>query len=223
MRKRRGAAHRAGAVGRGCVSSCCVPGRQRRAPARRLDRGARRVRRCAARAESRKRSKDSVSPRGGSTSPMSSSTRANAPTGCTSNATTRGAARVAVWLAWDYWAFRGEDAVANGWLQRARRLLDGQPALRERAWLELREGSLRSARGGRSRSRARAWRREGLRIARAAGSDRSRDAGPRRAGARARDVGRGRRRHARARRGERRGRCRRDEAISSRSACRAAT
>jgi hypothetical protein len=37
------------------------------------------------------------------------------------------AARVAVWLAWDYWAFRGESAVANGWLQRARRLLDGQP------------------------------------------------------------------------------------------------
>ena len=31
------------------------------------------------------------------------------------------AARVAVWLAWDYWAFRGESAVANGWLQRARR------------------------------------------------------------------------------------------------------
>ena len=32
-----------------------------------------------------------------------------------------GAARVAVWLAWDCWAFRGESAVANGWLQRARR------------------------------------------------------------------------------------------------------
>src|SRR6476660_7012720 len=29
------------------------------------------------------------------------------------------ASRVAVWLAWDYWAFRGESAVANGWLQRA--------------------------------------------------------------------------------------------------------
>lgn len=53
-----------------------------------------------------------------------------------------GAARVAVWLAWDYWAFRGEHAVANGWLQRARRLLDGQPDSPERAWLELREGAL---------------------------------------------------------------------------------
>jgi DNA-binding NarL/FixJ family response regulator len=52
------------------------------------------------------------------------------------------AARIAVWLAWDYWAFRGEGAVANGWLGRARRLLKGQPACRERAWLEIREGSL---------------------------------------------------------------------------------
>ena len=52
------------------------------------------------------------------------------------------AARVAVWLAWDYWAFRGESAVANGWLQRARRLLDGLPPCSERAWLEVREGAL---------------------------------------------------------------------------------
>ena len=52
------------------------------------------------------------------------------------------AARIAVWLAWDYWAFRGEGAVANGWLRRARRLLKGQPASWERAWLEIREGSL---------------------------------------------------------------------------------
>jgi DNA-binding NarL/FixJ family response regulator len=53
-----------------------------------------------------------------------------------------GAARVAVWLAWDCWAFRGEHAVANGWLQRARRLLDGIDACPERAWLECREGAL---------------------------------------------------------------------------------
>src|SRR6201996_298596 len=52
------------------------------------------------------------------------------------------AARVAVWLAWDYWAFRGESAVANGWLRRARRLLDGLPPCPERAWLEAREGAL---------------------------------------------------------------------------------
>jgi DNA-binding NarL/FixJ family response regulator len=53
----------------------------------------------------------------------------------------RGAARVAVWLGWDYWAFRGEPAVANGWLQRARRLLEDQPPCAERAWLDVREGS----------------------------------------------------------------------------------
>lgn len=52
------------------------------------------------------------------------------------------AARIAVWLAWDYWAFRGENAVANRWLQRARHLLEEQPACSERAWLEVREGSL---------------------------------------------------------------------------------
>jgi DNA-binding NarL/FixJ family response regulator len=54
----------------------------------------------------------------------------------------RDASRVAVWLAWDCWAFRGENAVANGWLQRARRLLDGQPDTAELAWLESREGAL---------------------------------------------------------------------------------
>ena len=53
-----------------------------------------------------------------------------------------GAARVAVWMGWDYWAFRGEDAVASGWLQRARRLLEGQGQVPELAWLELREGAL---------------------------------------------------------------------------------
>ena len=52
------------------------------------------------------------------------------------------AARVAVWLAWDSWAFRGEHAVANGWLQRARRLLENHPACAERAWLEVRESAL---------------------------------------------------------------------------------
>jgi hypothetical protein len=36
-----------------------------------------------------------------------------------------GAARMAIWLAWDYLAFRGEPVVARGWLQRAHRLLDG--------------------------------------------------------------------------------------------------
>jgi len=54
----------------------------------------------------------------------------------------RAAARVATWLAWDCWAFRGENAIASGWLQRARRLLDDHPDSVERAWLECREGAL---------------------------------------------------------------------------------
>jgi len=53
-----------------------------------------------------------------------------------------GAARLAVWLAWDYWAFHGEHAVANGWLQRARRHLADAAPCPEHAWLESREGAL---------------------------------------------------------------------------------
>jgi DNA-binding NarL/FixJ family response regulator len=50
------------------------------------------------------------------------------------------AARVAVWLAWDSSAFRGEEAIAAGWLQRARRLLEDLPSGPEHAWLSLRSG-----------------------------------------------------------------------------------
>jgi ATP/maltotriose-dependent transcriptional regulator MalT len=45
------------------------------------------------------------------------------------------AARLAVWIAWDSAAFRGEEGVASGWLQRARRLLEGQPDSAEHAFL----------------------------------------------------------------------------------------
>jgi LuxR family maltose regulon positive regulatory protein len=79
------------------------------------------------------------------------------------------AARIAVWLGWDYWAFRGENAVASGWLQRARRLLDGQPACSERAWLEVREGSLCLLEEA-DPERARALAAEGIRIAREVGN-----------------------------------------------------
>jgi DNA-binding NarL/FixJ family response regulator len=74
------------------------------------------------------------------------------------------AARVAIWLAWDYWAFRGESAVANGWMRRARRLLDGLPPCSERAWLEAREGSLCLFEEG-DPVRALALAKEGIRIA----------------------------------------------------------
>jgi hypothetical protein len=74
-----------------------------------------------------------------------------------------------VWLAWDCWAFRGENAVANGWLQRARRLLEGQPASAERAWLEVREGSLCLLVEG-DPERAHAMAAEGIRLAKEAGN-----------------------------------------------------
>ena len=51
------------------------------------------------------------------------------------------AARVAGFLAWDYGAMRGANAVANGWLQRARRLTEELPPAAERAWLPLIEAS----------------------------------------------------------------------------------
>ena len=76
------------------------------------------------------------------------------------------AARLAVWLAWDAWAFRGEHAVSNGWLQRARSLLAGLPACPEQAWLEIREGSLCLMEDG-DPDRAHTLAGEGIRIARA--------------------------------------------------------
>jgi DNA-binding CsgD family transcriptional regulator len=51
------------------------------------------------------------------------------------------AARVAIALAWDYRAVRGERAVADGWLARARRLLETGGPTPERGWLALREAS----------------------------------------------------------------------------------
>jgi ATP/maltotriose-dependent transcriptional regulator MalT len=51
------------------------------------------------------------------------------------------AARVASFLAWDYGAMRGVNAVANGWLQRARRLVGEVEPSAEHAWLPLIEAS----------------------------------------------------------------------------------
>ena len=51
------------------------------------------------------------------------------------------AARVAGLLAWDSGAMRGVNAVANGWLQRARRLVEDLESSAEHAWLPLIEAS----------------------------------------------------------------------------------
>lgn len=54
----------------------------------------------------------------------------------------RGAARMAIWLAADYLDFRGEAAVANGWRERARRLLNTLDETPEHGWFALLEGAL---------------------------------------------------------------------------------
>src|SRR2546426_8875604 len=79
------------------------------------------------------------------------------------------AARLAIWLGWDCWAFRGETAVANGWLQRARRLLDTHPDVPERAWLDLREGAFALFDDG-DPDRAHRHAAEAIRVGRALGS-----------------------------------------------------
>jgi DNA-binding NarL/FixJ family response regulator len=79
------------------------------------------------------------------------------------------AARIAVNLAWDCWAFRGEPAVASGWLQRARRQLEEFPNSSERAWLDIREGSLALFEDG-DPDRAHVLATEGIRAAKAAGN-----------------------------------------------------
>jgi DNA-binding NarL/FixJ family response regulator len=47
----------------------------------------------------------------------------------------RGAARVAIQLALYHDAYRGESAIASGWFERARRLLETVPAAADHAWL----------------------------------------------------------------------------------------
>ena len=54
----------------------------------------------------------------------------------------RGAARIAIWLAADSIVFRCDDAVANGWLRRAARLLDGLELSPEHGLLAAQEGQI---------------------------------------------------------------------------------
>ena len=52
------------------------------------------------------------------------------------------AARIAAWLAADSLLFRGEPAVANGWLQRAHSLIDGLEPGVDHGWLAIHEGHI---------------------------------------------------------------------------------
>jgi LuxR family maltose regulon positive regulatory protein len=60
---------------------------------------------------------------------------------------TRAAARVALWQVWDNLAFRGDFAVASGWLERARRLLASDQQSAEYGWLLIRQGDVALFRG----------------------------------------------------------------------------
>ena len=60
------------------------------------------------------------------------------------------AARVTGLLAWDSGAMRGVNAVANGWLQRARRLVEDLEPWAEHAWLPLIEASFHLDTGARA-------------------------------------------------------------------------
>lgn len=50
------------------------------------------------------------------------------------------AARVATWIAADHVDFRGQHAIANGWMRRARRLLEGLEPAPEHGWLAAHQG-----------------------------------------------------------------------------------
>src|SRR5436309_10550050 len=52
------------------------------------------------------------------------------------------AARIAAWLAAESLLFRGEPAIANGWLQRAHSLIDGLEPGVDHGWLAIQEGHI---------------------------------------------------------------------------------
>ena len=81
----------------------------------------------------------------------------------------RSAARVAMWLAFDYAEFRGDRAVASGLFQRARELLAGVEVSAEHAWLAIIEAH-EVLLGEKDPTRAAALATDALRIALEAGS-----------------------------------------------------
>ena len=68
----------------------------------------------------------------------------------------RRAAMLAVWLGDDYLVLRGERAIANGWFQRAARLLEGVETCPEHGWLDALVGYLALVEGDTARARERA-------------------------------------------------------------------
>jgi len=54
----------------------------------------------------------------------------------------RGAARVAISIAYDYFSFRGEYALSNGWSRRANRLLENLETVPEHGWIKAWDGNV---------------------------------------------------------------------------------
>jgi ATP/maltotriose-dependent transcriptional regulator MalT len=65
----------------------------------------------------------------------------------------RRAAMLAVWLGDDYLVLRGERAIANGWFQRAARLLEGLERCPEHGWLDTLVGYMALVEGDTGRAR----------------------------------------------------------------------
>jgi DNA-binding CsgD family transcriptional regulator len=65
----------------------------------------------------------------------------------------RRAAMLAVWLADDHLVLRGERAIANGWFQRAARLLEGLEPCPEHGWLDALVGYMAMVEGDPARAR----------------------------------------------------------------------
>ena len=65
----------------------------------------------------------------------------------------RRAAMLAVWLGDDYLVLRGERAIANGWFQRAARLLEGVEICPELGWLDALVGYMALLEGDTARAR----------------------------------------------------------------------
>ena len=66
----------------------------------------------------------------------------------------RRAAMLAVWLADDHLVLRGERAIANGWFQRAARLLEGLELCPEHGWLDALLGYMAMVEGDTARARS---------------------------------------------------------------------
>jgi len=65
----------------------------------------------------------------------------------------RRAAMLAIWLGDDYLVLRGDHAIANGWFQRAARLLEGGETCPEHGWLDALLGYMAMVDGDQGRAK----------------------------------------------------------------------